>query len=350
MIKKLFLSLFITCSIYLSSDAMDANTIEYITDQIKQLCIEHPIATSVMLAATVYGISYTLMQFYKKSTRGPVKLIDSLQDQTHTPLKNTYLFAHGLAETHEQAYWYTKGKSSLPHVIDGRLFTYDFPDATKQFWRVHFPYTGLGQHTEIMAMQSAYRQMMTKLQAENTHDDGVILIGMSRGATTILNFIGHYKPEKVRALVIESPFDSTQSIVNNLLKRCYIDQIPGARTCGHYLLGGLFWHHSAVGERAIESIAMIDTQVPILIVCSKQDQLIPSDSSILLYKTLRKRGHQKVHIFIAQQGRHGRILHGPDGTKYQQITHAFYKKYDASHDPYLADLGAYLLEQSQPEL
>jgi dienelactone hydrolase len=346
MIKKLFLSLFMACSIYLSSNAMDANTIEYSTDLIRHFCIEHPIATSLALAATAYGICYARMQFYKKYTKDAVKLID----YNPKPSKTNYLFAHGLAETHEQAYWYTKDKSSLPYVIDGRLFTYDFPDATKQFWRVNFPYTGLGQHTEIMAMHSAYTQMITKLQAENTHDDSVIFIGMSRGATTILNFMGHYKPEKVKALIIESPFDSTQSIVNNLLKRCYIDQIPGAHTCGHYLLSTLFWHHSTAGERAIDSIAMLDMQVPILIICSKQDNLIPTDSSILLYKALRNRGHQQVHIFIAQHGRHGRILHGPDGAKYQQITHAFLKKYGASHDLSLAELGAYLLDQSQPAL
>lgn len=301
----------------------------------------HPARTALITAATTYGMSYMASQIASQyeTIYSNVKELS-----THTSPQENYLFAHGFAETHEQAFWYTKGKSDLPTFIDGRLFTYDYPDAITHFWRVNFTKTGLGQHNEIMGLQSAYNQTITTLDASEDKNKDIILVGISRGATSILNFMGLHRPTRVKAVIVESPFDSTRTIAKNMLKRCSLDAVPGMQTIAHGIISGIFWRHSINGAQAINSVEAIDKNLPILLVCSQQDTIVPAESTIALYKKLKATGHQNVHLFVAQHGRHGRILHGPDGTAYQYAVHAFYKKYGLSYDPKLAAQGKDLLQ------
>jgi len=343
-----FLKTIIVCLIILGQQISASQGSQNTVNQAVKDLGQHPIAASLIAAAIVYGLSYGWTQVASYNKEINVDLVDAgtskIEDATS---EENYLFAHGIAETHEQAYWYTKGKSSLPYLIDGRLFTYDYPDATQRFWRVNFPQTGMGQHNEIMGLKSAYDQTIAKLDTQNNQNKDVVLLGMSRGATTILNFMGQQKPEKVKAIIVESPFDSTQALTNNILNKFYLDKIPGMQTIGHYLMSAVFWQHSTNGARAIDSVGTIDQDIPILFVCSEQDKLVPQKSTIALYKKLKDSGHKKVHIFIADSGLHGRILHNTDGLQYQNVVQAFYRKYGLSHDASLADLGESLLDESQ---
>lgn len=83
----------------------------------------------------------------------------------------------------------------------------------------------------------------------------------------------------------------------------------------------------------------IDLEIPILIVCSKEDALIPSTSSIALFDALRKRGHKKAHLLVLDHGAHANILWGPDGHIYRNVVHAFYKLYGAPYNPVWAAQG-----------
>ncbi len=304
------------------------------------------VAQAGIALATLYGLCYGATQLASYNKPITVDVVDApAQKPTHS--EENYLFAHGIAETHEQAYWYTKGKSSLPYLIDGRLFTYDYPDATSHFWRVNFTQTGLGQHNEIEGLKNAYEQAVATLDASESAHKKMVLIGLSRGASTILNFMGLHKPENVKAIIAESPFDSTRTITKNILGK--LDRIPGMQTIGHAAISAVFWQHSIKGIQPIDTVCSIDTEIPLLFVCSQQDTLIPAKSTIALYKKLKDNGHEKVHIFIADHGRHGRILHGPDGESYQQLVHAYYKEKGLKHDPALAEAGAPLFAQSQPD-
>jgi len=302
---------------------------------------KHPSRAAFIAVAAAYGMSYTASQIAAKyeTIHSDVKEIS-----TNSASQENYLFAHGIAETHEQAFWYTKGKSSLPYLINGRLFTYDYPDAIKRFWRVNFTKTGLGQHNEIMGLKSAYDQTISTLDTSDSKNKDLILVGMSRGATSILNFMGLYKPNRIKAIVAESPFDSTHTIAKNILHKYYLDTIPGMQTIAHKAISTVFWRHNTNGAQAINLVTSIDKKLPILLICSEQDALVPAESTIALYEKLKATGHTKVHLFVAENGRHGRILHSADGSKYQQAVHAFYKKYGLSHDAKLADLGTSLLQ------
>ena len=345
---KIFLCLGIACALVTPERLSAMPPLSILMSSIKAVCKQHPIATSLACLAGVYGASYGLTQLASKNKKIEVSVVDSgVQKITQEQPKSNYLFAHGIAETHEQAYWYTKGKSTLPHIIDGRLFTYDYPDATKHFWRVNFTQTGLGQHNEIMAFKSAYEQTIKTIDKENSSEN-LIVTGVSRGATTILNYVGLYNPTRVKAIIAETPFDTTLSLVKNMLRRCYLDKVPGMQTIAHYIMSGIFWQHSTTGTRAIDSVTTIDKNLPILLIGSQEDTLVPLASTMALYNKLRETGHDKVHIFVAKQGKHARILHSPEGKNYQRIVHAFYRKYGLPHDESLAAQGTSLLEQSQP--
>src|SRR5580692_1958013 len=98
----------------------------------------------------------------------------------------SYLYAHGIAHNQEQAYWYVKktphGKENKHYFIDGRLFTFDFPDATKAFWRVNFLQTSLGQANELTSLYKAYNKSISIL-VEDNESPNLVLIGLSRGAS-----------------------------------------------------------------------------------------------------------------------------------------------------------------------
>lgn len=359
MYKKNILSLAILLITFASS--MQGNTyssyfatvVEPSTfDTIKASCQAHPVIATLAAATALFGLSYGYTQLMRQHDQIKVNLIQyNCPKSNNESSQENYLFAHGIAETHEQAYWYTKGKSNnLPYLINGQLFTYDFPDATQRFWHVNFTQTGLGQYNEIMGLKNAHEQTTQKLKVQNESPQDLILMGMSRGATTILNFVGLYKPNNVKAIIVESPFDSTHSVAKNMLKQVYLDNVPGMQTIAHAIMSLVFWQHSTAGINAIDSVKYIDKDLPILLVCSRKDALIPAESTIELYKALRDSGHHKVHMYIADAGRHGRILHDSDGLHYQHIVHAFYKKYGLVHDTKLADQGASLLNESQPNL
>ena len=293
-------------------------------------------------AATFYGVCYGI-NWVATTLNRPVSVqLKNFSNKGGD--QETTLFVHGIAETHKQALWYTSKQEPSAHLIDGDLYTYDFPDATKRFWRVNFTRTAFGQEYEVEGLQRAYEQVMTK-QPEKK----VILMGMSRGAATILNFVAKYQPKNIKALVVESPFDSTISIVKNMLQRCYLDKVPGMQTLGHYIMSAIFWQHSPNGMQSIDLIEKIDKKIPILFVCSREDKVVPLQSTIDLYQKLKESGHEKVHIFIAQSGKHGKILHSDDGNNYEKVTNAFYKKYGLSYNKKLADEGSTLLDKMSNE-
>jgi len=88
--------------------------------------------------------------------------------------------------------------------------------------------------------------------------------------------------------------------------------------------------------------------MPILIICSETDHLVPAESSINVYKKLIESGHKHTYIFITDQGRHAAILSGPDGEKYEWVVNAFYKKYNLPYSAESAALGESLLALCQP--
>lgn len=255
-----------------------------------------------------------------------------------------YMFSHGLADSHKQAFKYAESSSKQqPFIIKTPFLTFDYPDVSNSIFRLNRFKTSLAQDNEISCLANHYFCEMSQEQS--------ILVGVSRGASTVINFMGLYNPENVCALILESPFDAVESIVTRLAHETKFGCIPGAKKYGLNLLSFVFCQYKPEGIRPIDQVRKITKDVPILIVCSIEDKLVPVWSSINLYIALRESGHCNAYLLILPEGKHAKLIDHPrSGYLYQQIVHAFYYKYALPHDAYLAQLGTPLLAKlCQPD-
>lgn len=258
-------------------------------------------------------------------------MIDGNYDKIH------YLFSHGLADSHKQAFLYAESANTQkPYIIKQPLITFDYPDVSSSIFRLNRFKTSLAQDNEIVCLAHNYF-------AHIRHEPS-ILVGVSRGASALINFMGLYNPDNVCALILESPFDTVDSIVAKLAHETKLGCLPGAKKHGLSLMSFVFCQFKPNGIRPIDQTAAIRKDLPILIVCSVQDTLVPVWSSINLYTALRESGHDNTYLLILPEGHHAKLInHQRFGFMYQQITHAFYCRHGLPHDPQLALLGAPLL-------
>jgi pimeloyl-ACP methyl ester carboxylesterase len=257
----------------------------------------------------------------------------------------TYLFSHGLADTHKQAHQYLKSdkKPEKPYILDAPLVTFDYPDATDSFLRVNRTQTSLGQENEIQRLARAF-------SANPAKSEHTIVVGVSRGASTILNFMALYNPETVKAIILESPFDCAENVVKSLINNSRISWLPGAQKCAVGLIGFVFSKYKASGIHPIDHLHKIKTNIPILVVCSAKDKLVPPWSSINVYLGLKKSGNRTVHLLILPEGNHAKLITDPIiGKHYQNVAHAFYAHYKLPHNSLFAAEGKKFLAQTQPE-
>ena len=265
-------------------------------------------------------------------------LISATQTKTLQKSPIGSIFAHGIADTREQAYKY-HGKE----VLLKPFLLFNFPDSTTSFVRVKRQYTSLGQDNEIARLNKVYQEYAIQTPE-------IILFGLSRGASTILNFVATHQPTQVVALVLESPFDCVESIIKKKLQQFGLSFSEGNIAWGQRVMSFIFALYNPLGIHPINVVQNIDKNIPILIICSKQDQLVPYTSSVELYKKLIASGHKKTHIRTIDFGKHSKILWDMQQETYRNCTHAFYKKYNLPYITEYADLGALIIHGTQPEL
>ena len=177
-----------------------------------------------------------------------------------------------------------------------------------------------------------------------------VLVGVSRGASALINFMGIHNPANVVALILESPFDCVENILNSLIHETKLSWITGIKKNGPAMISFVFCKYKANGMRPMDHASLIKTDLPILIVCSAQDKLVPAWSSINLYKILRDSGHNNTYLLVLPEGRHAKLITNQIyGPLYQQVAHAFYQKFNLPHDAHYAQLGIPLLNSCQPD-
>lgn len=254
----------------------------------------------------------------------------------------TYLFSHGLGDSHKQAWKYTPARQKKkPYIIQEPLISFDYPDVSKSIFRVNRLQTSLAQDNEIKCLAQNYYKYKPS-----------VLVGVSRGASALINFMGIYQPTEVGALILESPFDCVNSIVDRLAHETRWAYLPGLKKYGLNIMSFIFCKYRPDGIRPIDQIAKIAKDLPILIICSAQDTLVPVWSTINVYKALIETGHSNTYLLVVPEGKHAELIsHRMYGTIYQHVVHAFYCKHNLPHDQNLARKGSTLLNQwCQPDL
>jgi len=235
--------------------------------------------------------------------------------------KIQYLFAHGLGSTEGQASYYQQNS-----IIMDQIHTFSFPDAENGI--VDYNKSSLAQNNEIERINEAYQIVCT-----NTRKPQIVLAGMSRGASTIINFMGQYNPKEVKALVLESPFDSIDTVLNQKLNYYWLSWLPFGLEIAQWVASSTYGQYQPEGLRPIEQITKIKNKnLPILFICSKQDVLIPWESTYALYQACKNEGFSNAHIVVVNHGAHGYLLEDISKKSYQKEVHIFYKKYKLPHN------------------
>lgn len=227
------------------------------------------------------------------------------------------LFVHGIADTHLQA-------EPFAQTCVNPVRSFDFECATKHFWRMNPFSCSLGQDHELEQLNSKWQE----LNEEFPDADGFVLIGISRGASIIINFLARYKPQKIKAVVLESPFDTIDNVIKHkaalwgrsvsLLKK---------------LVPLIFRKFDFNGIQPDNVIDQITEDVPMLFVTVEHDHMVPLVCAENLISKRKQNNYRHVHHLHLMQGKHGKLLLGPDAHMYKQTLHTFFAHYNLPHDP-----------------
>ena len=259
----------------------------------------------------------------------------------------TYLFSHGFGETYRQAYRYAKtykwlGKTykNQNYILYTPIKLFNYPDSLWKGLPPKLNKTSLAQKNEIVTLKNAYDEI---------EDENIILFGTSRGASVVLNFAGIHNTDKLKAIVAESPFDNVKSVFNTH----WFVNIASKLISKPKIYKFFLWatKHKEEGEHPIDNVIHIRNDLPVMLICTESDEIVPCSSTINLYKKLCENGHKHVYLLKFKTGKHGKLLWTENGIKCRNVVHAFYAKYHLPHNPEFAKQGKNDLEQEcQPTL
>ncbi len=268
-----------------------------------------------------------------------------------------YLFSHGIVDNYEQAYRYAKvfrknGKiyQNERYLIEKNIISFNYPDIANNLFGINWHEASLGQDNEIACLHQAYQETEAYLNKGAIKSYNIVLVGLSRGATAILNYMAQHDCPTVKAVVLESPYDEAGSMIKHILSRLGLIHIPGLYALGQKIMEVVFGKYRADGIQAINMLEYIRKDLPIMLICSQEDQFIPSWSVINIYKKLKISGHDNVHLLIVKKGKHSKVLFSQDGQIYLNVVHAFYQKYNLPHNSAFAEAGQKTFRQTMPEI
>jgi pimeloyl-ACP methyl ester carboxylesterase len=236
-----------------------------------------------------------------------------------------YFFSHGLGGNKDQAHYYQQKEE----ILGTPVATFDYLDVLPHGYNAQE--VNLGQTQDVATLKQEFEKI-------KNDGNGIIAFGVSRGAATLVNFLGANHCPEIKAVILESPFDNVRSIIGF---KYYISAL-------HAFVSMVFPKYNPYGMQPITSAPTIRTDLPILIVCSKKDSLVPCSSSVSLYHALKKTGNNNVYLLKVTKGSHANILWGPQGENYRNVVHAFYKKYGLPYNEKFAALGLSELAMCQP--
>lgn len=240
-------------------------------------------------------------------------------------------FVHGM-KSNKNAGWYRHVSTGHPNAfIEGPLDGVNFDDHENIYE------TCIGQTADVNKLHDFCKKYYS-----------LRLIGSSRGSATILNYLGTYQPLNILAAVLESPFDTVQNVIDYVLGKS--KQIPGTPWVALKFSQWLFPKYNPAGLQPKDVIHTIPKHIPILLICSKEDEIVSAQSTINLYIKLVQAGHAETYLLIVDHGKHANIMIGKDGHILRDVIHAFYRHYGLPYNPTFAEQGRERFMQCQPSL
>jgi len=280
--------------------------------------------------------------------------------------KAVTIFAHGLNQDRNKGYDYSHREivSVKKHLIssdyeertdrwghkngfiEGKLVTFNFNYHDNIFE------SSLGQDADVKTLHQTCKNY-----------EEVDAVGVSCGASTLFNYLASAQPENIKSAVIEAAFKSPNSVFEALQSGGLIRVQPGTPEFRTMLRAAISLTKSSTSserqdiilsyfpnfdKNGILPINVADKmpkEIPILLVCSNQDDITKSSNSIDLFNKTRSTGHNKVYLLNLQHGEHAGILDSQDGPTYRNVVHAFYRHHNRPFNKTWADAGQERFEQ-----
>lgn len=199
----------------------------------------------------------------------------------------------------------------------------------------------IGQAADVAALKAVFDRHVACYG-----DSQIVLFGDSRGAASVFNFVAQYKPP-VACCICEGIFDAMPHIFTH----CWLWSWKGnfIEDLLHKTLKFCSNEYTDDGPFPIDFVEAFPRELPLLLVTSVVDRIVPIECTIRLYNALRSRGYSKVHLLILPQSRHDSYMVGPDRDMYEGAVHAFYREYGIiTYNSVKADFGRQFFVETQP--
>jgi len=162
---------------------------------------------------------------------GMVLVYTSLNAET------VFIFNHGLGGNKDQINFYKMPNKQNWQILGQRAISFDFPDVTAD-GGLDLNNVNLGQDKDLAALDQVYQSCL-----KDETVDKIVLVGVSRGASVAINYSSRH-PEKLAALILESPFDSVYKVVEDRLKQNYVGWVPGLKFLIHKYISKFYKSYS----------------------------------------------------------------------------------------------------------
>jgi len=247
-----------------------------------------------------------------------------------------FLFAQGMqVGGPRRKETFIKHKIVSKYVID-----FDFPSMDKYAanFKIDFSQT---IDIECIKLAIEYLFLQKKYRKKK-----IIMVGISRGASGILNFLVRYPTVNVKGLVLESPFSSLHGILKSFVDKIHI---PGASFFAwllHQIFSLIFPLYRQDGVSVLRAIQKI--RIPAFIIHSQADFMV-SEAMVTSLAQSFMQYNKDAYYALFRNGAHGEILACCGSGIYSSIVNAFYKKHRLPYDDSMIKEGEDFSSYRQPD-
>lgn len=235
----------------------------------------------------------------------------------NTDYSTVLIFSHGFSCHHGCG-------GGLISKLDNKnipCFSFDYPDVQEGIKQTSF-----GQENEIAILKNTINQIRQRYKNVR-----IIIYGVSRGASTIITTLATLNDQELNAIaavILESPFDHIRSVIASIFNKTFI--LSYATGLGLKVMERIAGKFDSQGISPLTSAAHIQRKdIPMLIVCSRQDLLVTWESSTHLYQQLVRDGHTEAHLLVLPEGRHGALC---SNQAFCGVLHTFYQHYNLPYN------------------
>ena len=256
----------------------------------------------------------------------------------------TTLFCHGIVDSKSQADRYQD-------FLQEPKIAFDFPDAQEpsglNFNNLIFHSCAFcgKKPVNLEKMYMGQGPDITTLKNQIDPDESYILYGLSRGGSTVINYLAQNNPTNVQAVVLDAaPADMVSTV--NILQHSIGYKFAPTRDYQEYIFNTLFPAYPRNSTTPLQDIGHIKNKdLPIFIVHSHQDTRVHISSAWQLYLAFKQENFANVYLLELTHGVHAHYMKGSERNIYLDALHSFYKENSLSHNPQLTTTN---LEKLQP--